>query len=124
MGKYVISQKKDKVYFNLHAGNKEIILSSQGYASRKGAKKGIASVTKNAPIAPVENQTVKEYEKQSNPKFELFKDKGGKFRFRLISSNGKNIGHSEGYNSLASAKNGINSVKKNAKSETVNEEDY
>ena len=121
MGKFVVSKNKEKVYFNLHANNNEIILSSQGYASRKGALKGMASVAKNAPKAPIENQTVKGYEKLGNPKFELYKDKGGKFRFRLISSNGKNIGHSEGYSSLAACKNGIDSVKKNAKSKEEKE---
>lgn len=123
MGKFVISKTKEKVYFNLHAGNNEVILSSQGYAARKGALKGIASVGKNAPIAEIENQTVKNFEKLGNPKFELYLDRGKKYRFRLISSNGKNIGHSEGYNSLVACKNGIKSVKKNCLSEVVNEKD-
>lgn len=123
MGKFVISNSKTKVYFNLHAGNNEVILSSQGYAARKGALKGIASVGKNAPKAPIENQTLKSWEKLGNPKFEVYQDKGKKYRFRLISSNGKNIGHSEGYNTLNACKNGIASVKKNCKSAVVNEKD-
>jgi uncharacterized protein YegP (UPF0339 family) len=47
-------------------------------------------------------------------KFELYKDRGGKFRFRLKAPNGQIIASSEGYNSKASAKNGIESIKKNA----------
>ena len=47
-------------------------------------------------------------------KFELFKDKGGKFRFRLKATNGQIILASQGYKSKASAKNGIQSVQKNA----------
>lgn len=47
-------------------------------------------------------------------KFELYKDKAGKYRFRLKASNGEIIAASEGYNSKQSAKNGIESVKKNA----------
>ncbi len=43
-------------------------------------------------------------------KFELYKDKGGKFRFRLKASNGQVIASSEAYNTKAAAKNGINSV--------------
>ncbi|QMU61903.1 MAG: DUF1508 domain-containing protein [Gammaproteobacteria bacterium] len=48
-------------------------------------------------------------------KFELYKDKKGEFRFRLKSSNGENILASEGYKAKTSAKNGIESVKKNAR---------
>lgn len=48
-------------------------------------------------------------------KFELYKDKKGEFRFRLKSGNGENILASEGYKAKASAKNGIESVKKNAR---------
>jgi uncharacterized protein len=47
-------------------------------------------------------------------KFEIFKDKGGQFRFNLKAGNGEVIASSEGYASKASAQNGIESVKKNA----------
>ena len=46
-----------KTYFNLTATNGEVILSSQGYASKDGAMNGIASVQKNAPAADVDDQT-------------------------------------------------------------------
>ena len=47
-------------------------------------------------------------------KFELYEDKAGKYRFRLKAGNGEVIASSEGYNSKASARNGIESVRKNA----------
>jgi uncharacterized protein YegP (UPF0339 family) len=47
-------------------------------------------------------------------KFEITKDKAGKFRFRLKAANGEIIATSEAYESKASAKNGIESVQKNA----------
>ena len=47
-------------------------------------------------------------------KFELYKDAGGEFRFRLKSGNGERILASEGYKAKSSAQNGIESVKKNA----------
>ncbi len=47
-------------------------------------------------------------------KFELYEDKAGKYRFRLKAGNGEVIASSEAYNSKASAKNGIESVRKNA----------
>lgn len=114
MGKFVVKQSKDKVYFTLRAKNAEPILASQGYASRKGALKGIASVAKNAPIAVIEDQTKEGWKKEKNPKFEVYKDKAEEFRFRLVAANGKNIGHSEGYTTMAACKNGIKSVAKNA----------
>lgn len=53
-------------------------------------------------------------------KFELYKDKAGKYRFRLKAANGQTIAASEAYESKTSAKNGIASIKKNAaKAEVV-----
>jgi len=50
----------------------------------------------------------------NHPKFEVYKDKAGEFRFRLTAKNGQNILASEGYKTKASCMNGIESVKKNA----------
>ncbi len=47
-------------------------------------------------------------------KFEIYKDSGGKFRFRLIAPNNEIIAVSEAYTTKASCRNGIESVKKNA----------
>lgn len=47
-------------------------------------------------------------------KFELYKDKGGEFRFRLKAGNGQTILASEGYKQRASCENGIASVRKNS----------
>ena len=47
-------------------------------------------------------------------KFEIYKDKGGKFRFRLKAGNGEIIAVGEAYESKASAQNGVESVQKNA----------
>ena len=118
MSKYVITiSPKGKYHFNLVASNGEPILSSQMYAARKGAVKGIKSVAKNAPEAPVVDLTAKKVEEAKNPKFEIFEGKDGKSYFRLIAANVKTIGVSEGYNSMAACKNGIKSVKKNAAAE-------
>ena len=48
------------------------------------------------------------------PRFEWYKDKAGKFRFRLVAANGETIATSEGYSSKEACVNGIESVKKNA----------
>ncbi len=48
------------------------------------------------------------------PAFEWYKDKKGKFRFRLKAANGEIIATSEAYSSKDGCVNGIESVKKNA----------
>ena len=118
MSKYVITvSPKGKYHFSLVSTNGEKILSSQMYAGRNGAVKGIKSVAANAPDAPVVNLTAKKPEEAGNPKFEIFQGKDEKFYFRLIAKNATPIGSSEGYNTLAACKNGIKSVKKNAGAE-------
>ncbi|MFE1594475.1 YegP family protein [Nocardia sp. NPDC058705] len=58
-GKFeVFKDKADKFHFHLKAGNGEIVLESQGYESKEGAKKGIASIQTNAPGAEVIDLTV------------------------------------------------------------------
>lgn len=52
-------------------------------------------------------------------KFEITKDKGGKFRFRLKAGNGEIIAVSEAYESKAAGHNGVESVKKNAAEATI-----
>ena len=114
MGKFLVKEVKTGRRFNLVAGNGEVIGVSEVYASRSGLRNGIASVRKNAPIAPVEDQTVEEVEKVKNPKFEMYIDKAGEYRFRLKARNGEIILASEGYSQKAGCKNGIESVRKNA----------
>ena len=114
MGKFVIKDAKSGVKFDLKAGNGEVILTSEVYNSLTSCKGGIASIQKNAPIAALEDQTVEGFEQQKNPKFEVYTDKAGEFRFRLKATNGQIIGVSEGYKAMASCVNGVESVKKNA----------
>ena len=114
MGKFVIRETKTGIKFDLKAGNGEVIATSEVYTSKKSCLGGIASVQKNAPVAAVENQTVEGYAVEKHPKFEVYTDKAGEFRFRLKASNGQIIAVSEGYKAMASCMNGIESVKKNA----------
>lgn len=114
MGKFLIRKTTTGMKFDLKAGNGEVIASSQVYKSETSCRKGIASVQKNAPVAAVENQTVEEWKQEKHPKFEVYLDKAGEFRFRLKATNGQVIATSEGYKKLASCMKGIESVKKNA----------
>lgn len=50
----------------------------------------------------------------AEPKFEVFKDEKGEYRFRLIAPNGEIIAVGEGYVAKAGCMNGIESIKVNA----------
>ena len=114
MGKFVIRETNTGVKFDLKAGNGEVIATSEVYTTEAACKNGIASVQKNDPVANVENQTVEGYAEEKHPKFEVYTDKAGEYRFRLKATNGQVIAVSEGYKALAGCMNGIESVKKNA----------
>ena len=115
MGKFVIKETKDgKFAFNLKAGNGEVIAVSETYTALDTCKNGIESVKKNAVEAKLEDQTIEGYEAVTNPKFELYKDKAGEFRFRLKARNGEIIATGEGNKSKDGCKNGIDSIRRNA----------
>ncbi len=114
MGKFVIRSTEKGSRFNLVAGNGQVIATSQTYKSLSSCKGGIASVQACAPVANVEDQSTENYEPAKCPKFQIYVDKAGEFRFRLLAKNGQNIAASEGYTKLTSCLNGIESVRKNA----------
>lgn len=114
MGKFVIRSTEKGSRFNLVAGNGEVIATSQTYKSLASCKGGIASVKACAPIAGVEDQSKEDFEPAKCPKFQIYVDKAGEFRFRLLAKNGQNIAASEGYTQRSSCLNGIESVRKNA----------
>jgi uncharacterized protein YegP (UPF0339 family) len=107
MGKFEIkSSGSDKSMFNLKAGNGQVILTSQSYASMDSCKNGIESVRKNS---------------QDDNRFERKVAKDGSPFFTLNATNGQIIGKSEMYNSTSAMENGIESVKKNAPDADVTE---
>ena len=114
MGKFVVKATKTGFVFNLKAGNGETIATSEVYTTEAACLKGVESVRKNAADAKLEDQTVAEVAAVTNPKFEMYTDKTGEFRFRLKARNGEVIAASEGYKAKASCLNGIDSVRRNA----------
>ena len=115
MGKFIIKTTSTGFTFSLKAVNGQIIATGgEIYNTISSVKGGIESVAKNAPEAAVEDQTVSAYETKTNPKFEIYKDKAGEFRFRLKARNGEVIAVSEGYVKKDSCKNGIESVRRNS----------
>ena len=121
MGKFVIRKTNTGIKFDLKAGNGEVIATSEVYSSEESCRTGIASVQKNAPVAAVEDQTVEGFASEKHPKFEMYTDTAGAFRFRRTATNGEIIAVSEGYKAKAGCVNGIESVKKNAPDAPVEE---
>ncbi len=114
MGKFVIRQVPTGFTFRLKAKNGEVIATSEVYTGEAACRKGIASVEKNAPIANLLDTTNPDAAAVVNPKFEIYTDKIGAFRFRLKAKNGEIIAVSEGYNTKQACMNGVESVRKNA----------
>ena len=114
MGKFVMKSTANGGFkFDLKAGNGEVIASSQIYKSEASCKAGIESVRNNC-AAVVEDQTVENFEVKKHPKYEVYTDKAGEFRFRLKAKNGEIIATGESYKAKKSCLNGIESIKKNA----------
>ncbi len=120
MGKFVVKKAKSGFMFNLIGDNNEVIGTSEMYTTKEMCMKGVESVRKTAPKAPVVDKTAKE--NGGNPKFEIFTDKAGEFRFHLKAANGEIILASEGYKAKAKCQHGIESVKQNAPAAKVAEE--
>lgn len=100
--------------FDLHAGNGEIILSSEVYKTRATCRRGIESVLRAITRAKFADQTAPDAPECTNPKFELYRDRSGAFRFRLRARNGEIVATSEPYTTHAACENGIESTRKNA----------
>lgn len=109
MGRFEIKPTSDKRYmFNLIANNNQVICTSQTYVSEETCLKGVDSVRTNSR-SKIEDRTI-EGDVVKNPKYEVYVDEGGKFRFRLRASNGEIIAASQGYVSKRGCLKGIASV--------------
>lgn len=79
------------------------------------------TIKKNA-LAPVEDQTLKNPETLKYPKYEVYFDSAGKYRYRLLASNGLNIAMAEdGYTTKSGCMNGIDAISRAAVDATVDE---
>ncbi len=122
MGKFVIKTGKTGVRFSLQATNGQVIGTSEIYKSDASCLNGIDSV-RRCSVGGIEDLTEETVEKVKHPKFEVYLDKAGEYRFRLKARNGEIILASEGYKEKKSCLNGVESVKKNApEAEIIREE--
>ncbi len=105
MGKFVIKKSSNgQFYFNLKAGNGEIIITSETYTTKSGAQSGIESTRTNSQIDG-------RYDRQTAA--------NNQYYFVLRAANYEKIGRSEMYTSSSAMETGIASVKANAPSATV-----
>lgn len=104
-GWYELSKSSNEQFkFVLKAGNGEIILTSELYTAKSGAKNGIESVQKNS---------------QDGNNFAREVAKNGKPYFNLKAANHQIIGTSQMYSSVTARDNGIRSVMDNGKTTTI-----
>lgn len=122
MGKFVIRQVNSGYKFDLYAANGQSVLTSEVYVTAAACRKGIASVIKNAPAAKLDDRTADTVKPLTNPKFELYRDRAGDYRFRLKARNGSIIAVSESYSGKPGCLSGIESVRKNAAEAEIMEE--
>jgi uncharacterized protein YegP (UPF0339 family) len=99
-GKFELKKSKnDKYFFNLLAGNGQVILTSEMYESKASALKGIDSVKKNSP---------------DDAHYARSNGKDGSPYFTLKAANNQVIGQSQMYSGETARDGGIESCKTNA----------
>ncbi|MGE4584457.1 MAG: YegP family protein [Sphaerochaeta sp.] len=121
-GRFVITKTPKGFYrFSLQAANYQTVLTSKNYATLATCRDGVETIKKNAQ-APIEDQTVKNPQVLKFPKYEVYLDSAGQFRYRLLASNAMNIALSEdGYATKAGCLNGIDAISRAALDASVDE---
>ena len=114
MCKFIIKQTNLGYVFEFQVSEKEIIDSFEVYSNRKSCLLDVQSVRRNVSVAKIEDQTKRNFEAITNPKFEVYLDEAGEFRFRLRARNNEIIFVSEGYKAKKSCMKGIYSIVKSA----------
>ncbi len=118
--KFKIVDRKNDQFGVQFLYNAEIMVWSESYKSKASAKNCIDSLKKHVADAAVVDLTADE--KGSGYRFEMKKSKDGQFHVVFIASNGEPMVQSELYTAKASAKNCIESCKKNmVEAEVVDE---
>lgn len=91
--------KNGQFHFNLKAGNSQVILSSEAYADKRAALRGIEAARKQS---------------QKDANFERRTASGGQPYFVLKAANGEVVGQSQMYASADSVRGGIDAVRRAA----------
>ena len=113
MAKFIVKQTNTGFKFDLDI-NSHIVCTSEVYTTIGACEKGIESVKKNSALNKVEDLTLENADKLTNPKFEIYQDKAGGFRFRLKASNGQVVAASEDFKAKEDCLKVINLIAKEA----------
>lgn len=92
--------------------NSEIMVWSENYKAKAGARNCIASIKENAVCSPIVDLT--NGESDSGYRWEIVKATNGEFFTRFKASNGETMVRSETYPDKRNARNCAESVSKNA----------
>src|SRR5262249_37183377 len=104
---YQLLQAKDgQWYFNLLAGNYQVIGTSELYSTKSNAQRAVSTV---AGIVAAANQAAC----KTGARFEVFHGLDGQYYFHLRAGNGEIVLQSEGYTRRTSAVSGTSSVSAN-----------
>ena len=99
-------------YFNLKAANGKVIGTSEMYANKANAERGVDAVVRNVDDYLAFQAT------RTGARFEVRESASGQFFFNLRAANGAIVLQSESYTSEAGALNGTFSVSDNGTDET------
>lgn len=114
MSKFVIRMVPSGVKFDLRADNGEIIATSEVYAAKAACLRGMEAVRRCAAAGKILDTTLDSPKTPTNPRFEVFRDKRGRYRFRLRSRNGEIVAQSEPYTTKEACLDGAESVIRSA----------
>ena len=123
MGVFTLRAVKTGIKFDLLAANGQSILTSEVYSTRAACIRGAESVRRCAASAPILDLTDPDGVSLPNPRFEVYCDRSGNYRFRMKARNGKIIAASETYSGKVNCLKGIDSVRANAPDATVEEKE-
>ena len=112
MAKFVIKTTNTGIKF-LFEDNGKSLVDSEVYTSEAACMNGVDSVRRNAG-GGVEDQTIEGFETLAHPKFEVYADKAGDFRFRIKAKNGQIVASSPAFKDKAAALAAVECVKKEA----------
>ena len=121
-GRFVIKKTdKGNFVYKLYSCNYRVVaIGAEQYSSIASCKGGITSVLNNAADAPIEDQTLQKWEEKKCPKWQIYNDKKGEVRLRLIASNGNIVATTnDGYLSKDAAKKGIAAIARAAKGASI-----
>ncbi|MGI6166807.1 MAG: uL15 family ribosomal protein [Eubacteriales bacterium] len=125
LGYYYIKQTPEGFMFSLKAANHETLALSPAYQSLAACKKAISSLARNVSAAVIDDLTelAEDKVKVYAPKFEIYLDNAGEYRFRIKAANYETIATSPAYATKSGCRSAIDSVIHNVETKKLIVED-